>query len=107
MGRLPSVWFVASFAIVWVLLAVGVIFREYRRGERLNWMLWFAGSFVVLGALGYFGSALLSLGMIHLPPSIEWPAGYVDGVVTSQDGKYIVPRVPRDGSRYTAHNGIS
>jgi hypothetical protein len=52
-------------------------------------------SFLVLtGAGGFFASALLATGVLKLPTSWEWPAGYVNGVVTAADGKHIVPLVP-------------
>lgn len=87
-------WSVALFAIVWVGLALRGIAKQHRRGERLNWIVWVAGLLVVLGAAGFFGSALLAIGMIKLPPSVEWPAGYVSGVVRSSSGLNIVPLEP-------------
>jgi hypothetical protein len=87
-------WSVALFAVVWMALAIRGIFHQYSRGERLNWLVWLAGLFVVLGALGFFGSALLSLRVVTLPPSFEWPPGYVNGVVTSPNGLNIVPLEP-------------
>lgn len=52
-----------------------------------------AGSgLAVIGAVGLFGGALSTAGGLNwLPSSIEWPAGYVQGVVSTQNGLYIVP----------------
>ena len=49
---------------------------------------------VLVGAGGFFAAALSATGIIKLPSSYEWPAGYVRGVVTTADGKYIVPLMP-------------
>jgi len=87
-------WTVAVFAIVWVALAIGGIFRQYKRGEHSIWIVWIAGFFLVVGASGFFGSALLAVGVITLPPSFEWPPGYVSGVVESPSGIEIVPLEP-------------
>lgn len=87
-------WSVALFAVLWIGLAVLGLFQQYRRGESLNWLVWLGGFLVLLGALGFFGSALLSLGVVSLPSSFEWPSGYVQGIVTSSDGLNIVPLEP-------------
>ena len=87
-------WTVAVFAVIWVTLAIRGISRQSKRGERLDRLVWVGGFFVVLGAAGFFGAALSSLGMVKLPPSFEWPAGYVNGVVTSPSGLRIVPLEP-------------
>jgi hypothetical protein len=75
-------WTVAVFAVIWIALAIRGISRQSKRGERFNWLVWIGGFLVVLGAAGFFGAALSSLGMVKLPPSFEWPPGYVDGVVS-------------------------
>jgi hypothetical protein len=49
---------------------------------------------VLVGAGGFFAAALSATGIIRLPSSYEWPAGYVRGVVTTADGKHIVPLMP-------------
>ena len=43
---------------------------------------------VLVGDGGFFAAALSATGIIKLPSSYEWPAGYVRGVVTTADGKY-------------------
>jgi hypothetical protein len=85
---------VAVFAVIWIALAILGIFRESKRGERFNWLVWLGGFFVVLGAAGFFGAALLSLGILKLPASFEWPPGYVNRVVTLPSGLRVVPLEP-------------
>lgn len=87
-------WMVAVFAIIWTVLAIRGISRESKRGGRFNWLVWVGGFFVVLGAAGFFGAALSSLGVVKLPSSFEWPPGYVSGVVTTPSGLSIVPLEP-------------
>jgi hypothetical protein len=86
-------WFLAAFAVVWVFGAIVGISKEYRRGTRLNWIVWVAGFLIVLGALGFFGSALAATGTVRPAASFEWPAGYVQGVVVTSTG-YAVPLEP-------------
>ena len=52
------------------------------------------GLLVLVGAGGFFAAGLSAVGVLKLPSSVEWPAGYVTGVVTMADGKYVVPLVP-------------
>jgi hypothetical protein len=49
---------------------------------------------VLVGAGGFFAAGLSATGIIKLPSSYEWPAGYARGVVATADGKYIVPLMP-------------
>lgn len=52
-----------------------------------------AGSgLAVVGAAGFFGSALSTAGGLNwLPGSVEWPAGYVQGVVSTPSGLFVAP----------------
>lgn len=52
------------------------------------------GALVMIGAGGFFAAALSAAGVFKLSSSVEWPAGYVSGVMTTADGKYVVPLVP-------------
>lgn len=90
----PFGWVVAVFAVIWIALAVREVFRQSRAGKRLRWLVLFGGFLLVTGALGFFGSALLAVGMVRLPSSIEWPPGYVDGVITTPSGLQFVPLEP-------------
>ena len=87
-------WVIAVFGVVWLGTVIRGMTKGYGSGQRSNWVTWVAGALVGLGALGFFGSALLAVGMFNPPNSLELPPGYVSGVVTSQDGKYVVPIEP-------------
>jgi hypothetical protein len=52
------------------------------------------GFLVIIGSAGFFAEMLSAEGLIKLPNSSEWPAGYVTGVKRTADGKYVVPLVP-------------
>jgi hypothetical protein len=87
-------WVLIIFAVVWLFGAIGGLIKEDQRERRSRWIVWVAGFLIVSGALGFFGSALAANGVWKLTSSIEWPAGYVGGVVQSPDGTYVVPLVP-------------
>jgi len=50
-----------------------------------------AAMLFTIGAVGFLGSALSSMGVFHWPNSFEWPAGYCSGVVTTPQGHFMVP----------------
>jgi YD repeat-containing protein len=54
-----------------------------------------AGFLILIGTVGFFGSALSALGGLNwLPRSFEWPTGYVSGVVSLPSGGHLVPHTP-------------
>lgn len=63
-------------------------------GRPFKWIVGVTYFLILIGASGFFATALSAVGILKLPCSREWPAGYVSGVVTELDGKYIVPLVP-------------
>lgn len=87
-------WVLVLFSVLWISLAIRGIFKERQRRGHLHWVVWGAGLLVVFGALGFFGSALAASGVLKPAYSVEWPAGYVRGVVQRPDGTYVVPLVP-------------
>jgi len=87
-------WVVAIFAAFWLALAARGITHDFRRGGSKKLVLGVMGFFILIGAGGFFGAALSAMGMLKLPTSFEWPAGYVSGVVQMPDGRYVVPLVP-------------
>jgi hypothetical protein len=87
-------WFIALFAGFWLFLAARGMVREFKRGGRFKWVLAVMYSIILVGAGGFFAASLSATGVLKLPTYREWPAGYVRGVVTAADGKYIVPLVP-------------
>ena len=49
----------------------------------------------MVGAAGFFGSALSAVGGLNwLPHSFEWPVGYAGGVVSTSEGLHVVPHTP-------------
>lgn len=63
-------------------------------GRRRWWAI--ASSFcLVVGGIGFFGSALSATGGLNwLPGSFEWPVGYISGVVTTPAGLHVVAHTP-------------
>jgi hypothetical protein len=67
--------------------------RKETRWKRL--LLYIGPFFLGVGAIGFFGSALSSIGGLNwLPKSFEWPVGNAKGVVTTADRFFVVPHVP-------------
>ncbi len=57
-----------------------------------RWPLLLAGAMVAVGIAGFLGQALSAVGGLNwLPHSFEWPAGSVDGMITTQSGLRVVP----------------
>lgn len=86
-------WIIALFAAFWMFRAITGIVRDLTGPAPLKWVIGAMGLLVVLGSGGFFASALSALGMLKLPDSFEWRAGYVRGVVQTADGKYVVPLI--------------
>ena len=82
------------FVGLWLFWATRAVVRAFKRSDRLKWIEAVLYFLVVVGVSGFFATALSALGVLELPPSREWPAGYVRGVVTTANGKYIVPLAP-------------
>src|ERR1700690_1716213 len=85
---------VALFVGFWLFLAVRGMARKSKAPDRFKLIVWVMYLLILTGAGGFFAAALSAVGILNLPTSREWPAGYVRGVVTAEDGKYIVPLIP-------------
>jgi len=85
--------FLVLFAGVWLILAAVGVGRLLKRGRRTNWLVAGIGLLVFIGSAGFFAEGLSAEGIIRLPKSYEWPAGYVSGVTATSHGKYVVPLV--------------
>jgi hypothetical protein len=85
---------IALFAGFWLFLAFRGMAREFKRPGPLKWIVGVMYFVILIGAGGFFAAALSATGVLRLPTYREWPAGYVRGVATAADGKYIVPLVP-------------
>ena len=87
-------WWLLTFALIWISLAALGAYKQHQQGGRLNWLIWTAGSLVVIGASGFFASALVAIGIFKPSASFEWPAGYAHHVVSTSDGRYVVALEP-------------
>jgi len=81
-----GVWlFLGVLSLCWIKTETG--------GKR--WLTGLAGIFVIVGALGFFGSFISASGGLNwLPPSFEWPVGRATGVVSTKDHFFVVPHTP-------------
>jgi len=92
--RNPFGLLMAAFTAFWMFLCVRGLARALRAPDQAKWIAGLMYLLVLVGAGGFFAAALSATGIIKLPSSYEWPAGYVRGGVTTADGKYIVPLMP-------------
>jgi len=81
------------FIAVWIGRVFFHITREFNDCVRHNLIVGFMGLLVIAGGAGFFATGLLAVDFLKFPRSFQWPAGYVNGVVRTPDGKYIVPVV--------------
>jgi hypothetical protein len=82
------------FAGFWLFMAARGTTRELESGGKLKWLLAASALVGLLGFGGFFAQMISGAGMLKLPRSSEWPAGYATNVITTIDGKYVVPIVP-------------
>src|SRR3984957_4348023 len=92
--RNPFGLLMAAFTAFWMFLCVRGLAQALRAPDQAKWIAGLMYLLVLVGAGGFFAAALSATGIIKLPSSYEWPAGYVRGGVTTADGKYIVPLMP-------------
>jgi hypothetical protein len=90
-----------SILLVGLILAGWLFFSVHQFRTAIKEHCWkrlvgiLAASFTAIGALGFMGSGLVALGAFNwLPTSFEWPIGYSDGVVSTEDHYYVVPHTP-------------
>jgi len=90
-----SVLLVVLIGGTFIILAASISFSSERgRGWR-GWLTTAASCFLVVGAAGFFGSALSAVGGLNwLPNSFEWPVGYTGGIVSTAEGLHVVPHTP-------------
>ncbi|MFC1497751.1 hypothetical protein ACFLS1_04645 [Verrucomicrobiota bacterium] len=77
--------------LVWIVQAARIALsqKNLTRKAILNFV---ASGCLVIGATGFFGSALSATGGLNwLPESFEWPIGSASGVVIKDDGTVVVP----------------
>ena len=89
--------------LVWIAQAVRIAFsqKNFTAKAILNFV---ASACLVIGATGFFGSALSATGGLNwLPESFEWPVGRAQGALAMPDGSLIVPHEP--SGRIQIYNG--
>ena len=82
---------ITAMLTVWILQAVVVALsvKSFTWKAGLNFI---ASACLVIGALGFFGSALSATGGLSwLPSTFEWPIGGAENVLITSDGTHIVP----------------
>ncbi len=89
--ELPFNLFLVLFAGVWLFLAWRGICRALKSAEQTKWLIVVSGFLVLIGSAGFFAEAMSGVGIINLPRSYEWPAGYASGVKKIASGLYVVP----------------
>jgi hypothetical protein len=77
-----------------IFFAGRAAFLAIRDSRRWRGIAALSGALLVVGAAGFFSQFLLGVGALTLPPSWEWPAGFVQGARTMPDGTHVVPLVP-------------
>jgi hypothetical protein len=90
-----SILLVLLIGGTFIVSAAWIPFSSERgRGWRA-WSIATASCLMVVGAAGFFGSALSAAGGLNwLPHSFEWPVGYTGGVVSTAAGLNVVPHTP-------------
>jgi len=79
----------------WLFLGVWSLCSVKTETGASRGLIGLAGIFVIVGALGFFGSFLSAAGGLNwLPPSFEWPVGLASGVVSTKDHFFVVPHTP-------------
>jgi hypothetical protein len=86
--------FIVVIALIWLFAAVRGMARALTRIGRPKWIVVTLYLLLVLGGEGFFAQSLCTTGVIKLPSSFQWPAGYVTGVAATEDGMQVVPLTP-------------
>jgi hypothetical protein len=77
---------------VWLFGATTTLLSARNEAGPKRFLLLVAPFFLALGALGFFGTAISSIGGLNwLPQSFEWPIGAASGVVETSDRFFVVP----------------
>lgn len=87
-----SIFFLIILGI-WFIQAVRLILSQ----KGLTWktiMNFLASACLIIGAVGFFGSALSSTAGLGSSQSFEWPIGNTDAALKYPDGSIVVPHEP-------------
>ena len=84
-------FFILAMLFCWIFGIIVYIFQRKTRDKIFAYGI-VAGTFMLIGALGFFGSAFLSCGGGRfLPNSFEWPMGFSEDVLITSKNYYVVP----------------
>lgn len=87
-----TIVFTILIAGAFILVAASIPFSSQCETGWKRWLAILGSFFLVVGATGFFGSALSAFGGLNcLPNSFEWPVGSSEGVISTPEGKHIVP----------------
>ena len=79
-----------------LFICVPSIFRDAKKVTGARRLLTVTGGLLVaIGVVGFFGSALSSVGGLNwLGTTFEWPIGFASGVITTEQGIHVIPHTP-------------
>lgn len=67
-------------------------YRCRLRTGRKRWLGAIGGGLALFGGLGFLAAAFAAAGGLRwLPPNFEWPVGFANNVLTTPDGRHVVP----------------
>src|SRR5258708_1584085 len=90
-----SIVMVSAMLVVWLFLAASEFLTAMKHHSLRRVITFFAATFIAIGAIGFFGSALAAMGAFNwLPSSFEWPVGHAHGVVSTKAHYFLLPYTP-------------
>jgi len=93
--HLLSIILILLILSVWIFFGVRSLCSVKKETGRRRWLVGIGAIFAMIGALGFFGVALSATGGLNwLPESFEWPVGFANGVVSTEDHFFVVPHTP-------------
>ena len=87
-------FFSVGFAGFWSFFAFRGKSWAFNISDPSTWLTLLMFFVFFVGLAGVLASDLSAFGLVRLPSSCEWPAGYVRGVITTPGGKHVVPLWP-------------
>ena len=91
MPHSPGALYIVLVSALWFVGLAFRIVRCLKNGGRTRWLGASGWIVVMIGGSGFFAPFLLEEGVFKPSSALQWPAGYVNGVATTPDGKYVVP----------------
>jgi hypothetical protein len=89
-----SIIMIALLALAWVFSTIFVCAENRPMHKKVRWIVYAAGVLMLVGAAGFFGSALSAVGALNfLPSSVEWPVGFASNILTMENGDILVPHI--------------